>query len=92
MEALFSGLKDAVSLVADSKALFVGGAGGLVLVSISGAIPRVGFVRAFSVGWRSYFDKTYPLSVRKFDIQLLDDLIKSMEKGSYITVLGGKGI
>jgi len=90
MEALMSSLKDAVSLVADSKAI-LGGAGGLALFSIAGAVPRVGLVRAFTVGWRSYFKKTYPLSVRKPEIQLLDDSIKSIEKGSYITVIGGKG-
>ena len=81
MEALLSSLKDTVSLVADSKVI-LGGAGGLALLSISGAIPRVGFVRAFSFGWRNYFKKTYPLSVRKSEIKLLNDTIKSGEKGN----------
>ena len=90
MEAFLSSLKDAVSLVADSKAI-LGGAGGLAIFSISGAIPRVGFVRAFTVGWKNYFKKTYPLSIRKSEIQLLNDSIKTIEKGSYITVIGGKG-
>jgi hypothetical protein len=90
MEAFLSSLKDVVSLVADSKTI-LGGVGGLGLFSVAGVIPRVGFVRAFTVGWRSHFKKTYPLSVRKSEIQLLDDSIKSIEKGSYITVIGGKG-
>jgi hypothetical protein len=90
MEALISSLKDAVSLVADSKAI-LGGVGGLALFSITGAIPRIGFVRAFSVGWRSYFKKTYPLSVRGDEVKRLDNCIKSLARGSYITVIGGKG-
>jgi hypothetical protein len=90
MEALMSSLKDAVSLVADSKAI-LGGAGGLALFSIAGAIPRVGFVRAFTAGWRSYFKKTYPLSVRGDEIKRLNNCIESLARGSYITVIGGKG-
>jgi len=86
-EALLSNLMGAVSFVADSKAILAGAA----LCSVSGAIPRVGFVRALTVGFRSYFKKSYPLSVRKSEIQLLDDSIKSIEKGSYIIVIGGKG-
>lgn len=90
MEALMSSLKDAVSLVADSKAI-LGGAGGLALFSIAGAVPRVGFVKALTVGWRSYFKKTYPLSVRGDEIKRLNNCIKSLARGSYITVIGGKG-
>jgi hypothetical protein len=90
MEVLMSSLKDAVSLVADSKAI-LGGAGGLALFSLAGAIPRVGFVRALNVGWRSYFKKTYPLSVRGDEIKRLDNTVTSLDRGSYITVIGGKG-
>lgn len=90
MEAWVDSLKDAVSLVADNKAI-LGGAGGLALLSIAGAVPRVGFVRAFTVGWRSYFKNTYPLSVRGDEIKRLSNCIKSLAKGSYITVIGGKG-
>ena len=85
----FDSLKDIVSFVADSKAIL--GAGGLALISVSGAVPRFGLVRAVTLGWRSYFKKTYPLSVRKSEIQQLNDYIIWMEKGSYITVIGGKG-
>ncbi len=88
-------VKDIVSLVAGSKAILGSvGAGGLALVtgSFAGFIPRVGLVRAFSLGLKSYFKTTYPLSVRKSDINQLSDLLLWMEKGDYITVTGGKGI
>jgi hypothetical protein len=79
-----------VSLAAGIKAI-IGGAGGLALISAAGVIPRVGFGRAITLGWRSYFRTTSPLSVRKSEIQQLNDSILCMEKGSYITVIGGKG-
>jgi len=84
-------VKDIVSLVADSKAILGVGAGGLALGSVAGVIPRVGLVRALSLGVKSYFKTTYPLSVRKSEIKQLSDSILWMEKGSYITVTGGKG-
>ncbi len=87
----FGNAKDIVSLVADSKAILGVGAGGLALVSAAGVIPRVGLVRALSLGFKSYFKTTYPLSVRKSEIKYLTDLILRMKKGSYITVIGGKG-
>ena len=82
-----------VSLVADSKAILGVGAGGLALVSgsIAGVIPRVGLVRALSLGFKSYFKTTYPLSVRTSEIKQLNDLILRLEKGSYIIVTGEKG-
>ena len=87
----FGSVKDIASLVADSKAILGVGAGGLALVSVAGVIPRVGLVRALSLGFKSYFETTYPLSVRKSEIKHLNDLILRMKKGSYITVIGGKG-
>jgi hypothetical protein len=84
-------LKDIVSLVADSKAVLGVGAGGLALFSIAGVIPRVGFVRALTLGYKSYFKTTHPLSVRKSEIQHLNSSILWLEKGSYIIVTGGKG-
>ena len=57
-------VNDIVSLVADSRAILGVGAGGLAL-SIAGVIPRVGLARALSLGFKSYFKTTYPLSVRK---------------------------
>ena len=83
-------VKDIVSLVADSKSILVG-AGGLVFGSVAGVIPRVGLVRALSLGFKSYFKTTYPLSVRKSEINQLNESILRMKKGSYITVTGGKG-
>ena len=87
----FGSVKDIASLVADSKAILGVGAGGLALVSAAGVLPRVGLVRALSLGFKSYFETTYPLSVRKSEIKQLNDLILRMKKGSYITVIGGKG-
>ena len=87
----FGSVKDIASLVADSKAILGVGAGGLALVSVAGVIPRVGLVRALSLGFKSYFETTYPLSVRKSEIKHLNDSILRMKKGSYITVIGGKG-
>ena len=87
----FGSVKDIASLVADSKAILGVGAGGLALVSAAGVLPRVGLVRALSLGFKSYFETTYPLSVRKSEIKQLNDSILRMKKGSYITVTGGKG-
>jgi hypothetical protein len=63
-------VKDIVSLVADSKAILGVGAGDLAFVtgSVTGFIPRVGLVRALSLGFKSHLKTTYPLSVRKSDI------------------------
>ncbi len=47
-------VKDIVSLVVDSNAAILG-IGGLALGSVSGFIPRVGLVRALSLGFKSYF-------------------------------------
>ena len=87
----FGSVKDIASLVADSKAILGVGAGGLALVSAAGVIPRVGLVRALSLGFKSYFKTTYPSSVRASEIKQLNDSILRMKKGSYITVTGGKG-
>ena len=83
-------VKDVVSLVSDNKAI---GACGLALVSgsIAGVIPRVGLVRALSLGFKSYFTTTYPLSVRKSEIKQLNDMILRLKNGSYIIVTGEKG-
>jgi len=85
-------VKDIVSLVADSKAILGVGAGGLVLGSVAGVIPRVGLGRALWLGVKSYLKTTYPSSVRQVEIKQLSDSILWMEKGEYITVTGGKGI
>ena len=84
-------LSETLSAIADAKSIIGISTGGLALLSVSGAIPKVGFVRSLTLGWRSFFRKTYPLSVRKTDINLLNDSVNSLEKGSYITVTGGKG-
>lgn len=90
MEAWLTSLKDAVASVADNKVIFSGGAI-VALLSVAGVTPRVGLVRAFTLGWRSFFEKAYPLSVRGDEIMRLDAYIKSLTKGSYIALIGGKG-
>ncbi len=64
----------------------------VLLGSVAGIIPRVGLVRALSVGFRSYFRTAHPLSVRASEVQRLGDSLRWMEKGDYIAVTGGKGI
>jgi hypothetical protein len=78
-----------VSVIADSKAIF--GAGGLALLSVAGAVPRLGFGRAITFGWRSYFRTTHPLSVRKAEVERLSESLRDIKQGSYITITGGKG-
>ena len=82
-------LNETVSVIANSKAIL--GAGGLALISATGAVPRLGFGRALTLGWGSYFRTTHPLSIRKAEILRLNESILSMKQGSYITVIGGKG-
>lgn len=86
-------VKDIVSLVADNEPILGVGAGGLALVTVSvaGVIPLVGLMRALSLGFKSYFKTTYPLSVRASEIKRLNETILRMKKGRYITVTGGKG-
>ena len=86
-------LKDIATLVADSKANLGIGAGGLALISgsVAGVIPRVGLVRALSLGFKSYFKASYPVCVRASEIKQLNHSILRMKKGSYIAVTGGKG-
>jgi hypothetical protein len=76
--------------VPDSKIIL--GVGGLVLVSFATGSVAGGFVRALSLGFKSYFKTTHPLSVRKADVKKLSDSLLSLRKGDYIVVTGGKGI
>ena len=48
-------------------------------------------MRALSLGVKSYFKTTYPLSVRQVEIKQLNDSILWMGKGTHITVTGVKG-
>ena len=86
-------VKDIVSLATNSTAILSLGAGGIVLISgsVAGVIPRIGLVRALSLGFNSYIKTTYPLSIRASEIKQLNDSILRMKKGSYITVTGEKG-
>ena len=83
------GYKEIVSLAINTKEMI--GAGGIGVLSVAGVLPRVGIIRALTLGWRSRFKTTYPLSVRKSEIRELSESIRVMEKGSYIAVIGGKG-
>ena len=63
------------------------------MVAASGVTPKVGVLRAFTVGLRSYFKSSYsPISVRKDEINFLRVCLKTLHRGSYIAVTGGKGI
>ena len=84
-------MKGIASLAAGGKAI-LGGAGGLALFSAAGVIPRVGFVRALTLRWGSFFANTYPLSVRRNEIEILNETILFLPRGRYIAVVGGKGM
>lgn len=71
----------------NAKTLLMGVLGLLLL----GATPRVGLVRALTLGWRSTFTRTTPQSVRTAEIVVLQEDLQSLEKGQYVTVIGGKG-
>ncbi|RYG99769.1 hypothetical protein EON65_49980 [archaeon] len=43
------------------------------------------------MGWQRAIKTTYPLSVRKGEIIALNKTLQTLEKGQYITVIGGKG-
>jgi hypothetical protein len=66
------------------------GAGAVVLLSI-GVIPRVGLIRAITLGWKSYFKTVHPLSARSGDVKRLREAADSMRKGSYISVVEPDG-
>ena len=92
MADLLGGVKDIVSLVADMKAILGVGAGAIAVFSLAGVIPRVGLARVLSLSFKNFFETTYPLSVRKYEIKQLSDSLMCMDKGDYIIVTGGKGI
>lgn len=86
-------VKDIVSFAAaDSKVILGVGASIVALGSVAGYLPRVGLGRALSLGFKSYFKTTCPLSVRKSDVKKLSESLLSMGKDEYIAVTGGKGI
>ncbi|RYH01490.1 hypothetical protein EON65_48335 [archaeon] len=81
---------DLLSIAANDKTLIAGSSAVLGL-SLLGATPRIGLVRALTLGWRSAVKTTYPLSVRKAEVVALRETLQSLEKGQYVTVIGGKG-
>ncbi len=65
----------------DESKVFLGvGAVGLALGSLAGVTPRVGLLRALSLGFKSYFKTTYPSSVRKSEIKQLNEEKKLLGK------------
>lgn len=63
----------------------------LVGLSLLGVTPRVGLVRALTLGWRSAIKTTYPLSVRTAEVVALRKDLQSLQKGQYVAIIGGKG-
>ena len=80
-----------LSILANAKAVL--GIGGMVgLGQVLGFVPRIGLVRAIKLKYHSkFFGVSHPKSVRTHEINVLTNRINSMEKGQYITVIGGKG-
>lgn len=81
---------DLLSIAVDAKALLAG-SGAVLGLSLLGATPRVGLVRALTLGLRSAIKTTNPLSVRTPEIVALRETLQSLQKGQYVTVIGGKG-
>ena len=81
-------LKDTVSVLVDREVIL---GIGCSLAIASAIIPPVGIGRALTLGWRSYFRKNNPLSARTSEIRKITKSLVSMEKGSYLTVIGEKG-
>ena len=80
-----------LSILANAKAIV--GIGGMVGVGqILGFIPRVGLVRAIKLKYHSkLFGVSRPKSVRTSEMNELSNTINTLDKGQYITVIGGKG-
>ena len=84
---------DAVlSPLANVKTIITGLGIGGTLAAATGVTPKIGVLRAFTVGLRSYFKSSYPISVRKDEIKFLRVCLQSSTRGDYIAVTGGKGI
>jgi hypothetical protein len=73
----------------DSDTLIAGSI--LVGSSLLGIAPRVGLGRALTLGWRSAFKTTYPLSVRTNEVNRLRNTFTYLGKGTYTVVIGLKG-
>ncbi len=89
-------MTDSLESVKDSKTALGVGAGSLLVVSSYVAAFLLsrghGLVRALSVGFKSYFKTSHPLSIRASEVKLLSDSLLTMEEGSfYIVVTGRKG-
>ena len=81
-----------LSSLANLKTIIAGLGVGGTLAAATGVTPKIGVLRAFTVGLRSYFKSSYPISVRKDEINFLSDSLQSLKRGRYIAVTGGKGI
>ena len=80
-----------ISNIANVKTIL--GVGGLVGLSITGILPKVGFGRAITLGLHSkLFSPSKSKSVRKLQIQRLSEDLSSLLRGQYILVTGAKGV
>lgn len=89
MDEWISAFKDVIPQIAESKVYI--GVGCLALFAASSIIPKVGIGRAITLSMNSWPRTTIPLSVRSSDVLQLNGVITSLAKGSYITIIGGKG-
>ena len=87
MESFYSFL----STLANFKTIITGLGVGGTLAAATGFTPKVGGLRAITVGLRSYFKNSYPISVRKDEIEILRVCLQSLQGGNYIAVTGAKG-
>ena len=89
IDAVLSRLSNFKTIITGLGLGVVGG----TLAAATGVTPKIGVLRAFTVGLRSYFQSSYsPISVRKDEIKFLRVCLQSLEGGSYIVVTGEKGI
>ena len=83
-------LFDILGASADVKALVGLGATAGIL-SVAGATPRVGLIRAISLGFRNVFRTISPTSVRNAEINTLMSRLKNLKNGGYVVVIGENG-
>ena len=83
---------ESIDIVANFKTIITGLGVGGTLAAATGLTPKFGVLRAFTVGLRSYFKSSYPISVRKDEIKSLRACLQCLMRGRYIVVTGEKGI
>ncbi len=61
-------------------------------LSAAGVLPRVGLLSALRLGWKSYFKSVSPVSARKNEVEKLNELLRRIHKGNYISIIGERGM